>query len=158
MEGMSSTATPLQPFVRRARPGDYDVIAAVADAWWGRPIIGALPRLFLDHFHATSLIAERGETLVGFLIGFVSPSQPGEAYIHFVGVSPAERGRGLARDLYAVFISQVRAAGCTAVSAVTSPVNSGSIAFHARLGFSVAGPVADYNGPGLELMTFRRPL
>ena len=49
------TDIPLRP----ARPEDYERIAAVADDWWGRPILQVLPRLFLDHFHRTSLVAER---------------------------------------------------------------------------------------------------
>jgi hypothetical protein len=40
---------------RMARPGDYDGIAAVADQWWNRPILGSLPRLFLDHFYQAPL-------------------------------------------------------------------------------------------------------
>ena len=34
--------------VRVARPQDYDAIASVVDAWWGRPMLDFLPRLFLD--------------------------------------------------------------------------------------------------------------
>ena len=144
--------------VRTARASDYDAIAAVADAWWGRPIVGVLPRLFLDHFHGTSLVAEQDGDLAGFLVGFLSPSRPGEAYIHFVGVAPHLRRTGLAGDLYAAFFALAGRHGRTVVSAVTSPVNTGSIAFHRRMGFAVAGPVPDYNGPGHDLVTFRREL
>jgi len=144
--------------VRAARPADYDAIAAVADAWWGRPIVGVLPRLFLDHFHGTSLVAERDAALAGFLVGFLSPSRASEAYIHFVGVAPHLRRTGLAGDLYARFFALAEGHGRTAVSAVTSPVNTGSIAFHRRMGFAVAGPVQDYNGPGHDLVAFRREL
>ena len=38
--------------------------------------------------------------LAGFLVGFVSQSRPGEAYIHFVGVRPDERDRGLGRRFH----------------------------------------------------------
>ena len=58
---------------RAARASDYPAIAAVVDDWWGRPIRSALPRVFLDHFHATSTIAEADDALAGFLIGFLSP-------------------------------------------------------------------------------------
>jgi len=149
--------------VRVARPSDYDLIAPVVDAWWGRPILDALPRLFLDHFHSTSLTAEGGapsdgSSLRGFLVGFPSPSVPGEAYVHFVGIAPSARGTGLGRALYACFFAAARDAGCRSVSAVTGPVNTGSIAFHRAMGFTASAPVPDYNGPGRDLVTFRRPL
>jgi hypothetical protein len=59
--------------IRPAVPDDYDRIAAVIDDWWGRPLRQALPRLFLDHFHDTSFVAEDGAGLRGFLVGFLSP-------------------------------------------------------------------------------------
>ncbi|HET9653807.1 MAG TPA: GNAT family N-acetyltransferase [Kineosporiaceae bacterium] len=142
--------------LRPAAPADYDAIAAVVDDWWGRPILGSLPRLFLDHFHTTSLVAEDGAgELAGFLVGFLSPSRPGQAYVHFVGVAPGHRGTGLGRALYQRFFDLARAHGCTGVSAVTSPVNQASIAFHTRMGFAVEGPVEGYDGPGHPLMHFR---
>jgi L-amino acid N-acyltransferase YncA len=51
-----------------------------------------------------------------------------------------------------------RADGRTAVAAVTAPVNTGSIAFHRALGFSVTGPVPGYDGPGRDLVRFDRAL
>jgi predicted GNAT superfamily acetyltransferase len=145
--------------LRSARPADYDAIIAVADDWWGRPIHGALPRLFLDHFHDTSLIAERrGGELAGFLVGFKSPAQRDCAYIQFVGVAPGERRSGLARRLYQAFFDMVASDGCRVVHAITAPVNSRSIAFHTAMGFTVTGPVEDYNGPSSPMMLFERRL
>jgi ribosomal protein S18 acetylase RimI-like enzyme len=143
---------------RMARPGDYDAIAAVLDDWWGRPVLAALPRLFLDHFHRTSLVVDGPEGPLAFLIGILSPSQPDRAYIHFVGVCPAARSRGLARQLYEEFFVLARTDGRRVVNAITAPVNSGSIAFHRALGFTVSGPVADYEGPGRDYMLFERRL
>lgn len=142
--------------IRPARPADYDAIAAVVDDWWGRPILPALPRLFLDHFHRTSLIVEGHDGLTGFLVGIISPSEPDQAYIHFVGVSPQARNNGLARTLYDQFFQIARRHDRRLVKAVTSPVNEASIAFHRRLGFTVSGPVPDYNGPGRDLVVFER--
>ncbi|NJP93588.1 GNAT family N-acetyltransferase [Nonomuraea sp. FMUSA5-5] len=145
--------------LRPATPADYDAIAAVIDGWWGRPILPALPRLFLDHFHGTSQVAETADgTLVGFLIGILSPSLPGEAYIHFVGVCPDARKSGLARTMYERFFDLARADGRRVVKAVTAPVNTASIAFHRRMGFEAGDPVPGYNGPGTSLVTFTRPL
>lgn len=143
---------------RPARPADYDAIAAVADRWWGRPVLSALPRLFLDHFAGTSLVIDGPDGPIGFLIGFVSASSPGEAYIHFAGVAPQARHRGLARILYQEFFALARAAGCHTVTAVTSPGNDGSIRFHEAMGFAVTGPVTAYNGPGRDRVVFTRTL
>ncbi|GHI03879.1 hypothetical protein Scel_22000 [Streptomyces cellostaticus] len=144
--------------VRPAEPGDYDRIIPVVDEWWERPIRSVLPRLFLDHFHRTSLIAEDGVGLAGFLIGVLSPSAPDTAYIHFVAVAPRARQEGLARRLYQRFFELAAAEHRTQVKAITSPQNQRSIAFHTALGFTVTGPVRDYDGPGVDRMVFRLPL
>jgi predicted GNAT superfamily acetyltransferase len=144
--------------VRAARPDDYESIVAVVDEWWGRPLARMLPRLFLDHFHATSLVAEYDDALAGFLIGFHSGSAPHRAYIHFVGVAPAQRGTGLARQLYETFFDAALQDGCTIVSAITSPANTASVAFHRAMGFAVRGPVPDYDGPGVDRIVFERAL
>lgn len=141
--------------IRTATADDYDRIASVVNDWWGRDVLSGLPRLFLQHFHATSLIAEDPQ-LVGFLVGFVSPGQPDEAYVHYVGVHPQHRQHGLARRLYQHFTSEASDAGCSRVRAITSPTNLGSIAFHRRMGFDVSEPVSGYNGPGSEMVTFSR--
>lgn len=142
-----------------ARAADYDEMVAVVDDWWSRAIAGSLPRLFLDHFHRSSLVArDRNGVLAGFLVGVLSPSQPGRAYVHFVGVAPAARGEGLGRRLYEQFFALARTAGCSRVGAITSPVNAGSIAFHRSLGFTVSGPVVGYDGPGRDMMVFDRSL
>jgi GNAT superfamily N-acetyltransferase len=143
--------------IRPARPEDFPTVAAVIDDWWGRPMPGVLPRLYFDHFHTTSSIAE-DERLAGFLVGFHSPSLSGVSYVHFVGVRPDQRREGLARVLYEQFADQARAVGNHELRAVTSPANLDSVRFHERLGFTVTGPVADYNGPGRPMFTFARQL
>jgi ribosomal protein S18 acetylase RimI-like enzyme len=144
--------------IRPARADYYDRIVAVVDDWWGRSISDLLPRLFLDHFHATSRVAEDDHGLAGFLIAFLSPSEPHEAYIHFVGVRPDQRRTGLARQLYTDFADHARAHGCHTIRAVTGPVNTGSIRFHRALGFVASEPIADYDGPGQDRVTFRLDL
>ena len=143
--------------------GDHvDVLDAV-HRWWGDDGAGAhraslLPRLFFQHFAPTSFVVRDQGVLVGFLIGFVSQTHRDEAYIHFVGVAPAYRGRNVARELYGRFFDAVRADGRTVVRAITSPENSGSQAFHARMGFAVSAPVDDYDGAGHARVCFRRSL
>ena len=71
---------------------------------------------------------------------------------------------GLGRDLYRRFFALARADGRTVVRAVTAPVNSGSIAFHTALGFSLLPgddevdgvPVTTDHGPhGDHLVRFQ---
>jgi ribosomal protein S18 acetylase RimI-like enzyme len=108
-----------------------------------------LPKLFFIHFEGTSFVAEDAEgELLGFLCGFLSQTSDEEAYIHFVGVSPEERGGGLGRQLYERFFDEVRTRGRSVVRSVTSPVNRSSVAFHEALGFEVERTVPDYDGPG----------
>jgi hypothetical protein len=38
----------VNPPIHTAAPTDYDAVAPRVDAWWGRPILGSLPRLFFD--------------------------------------------------------------------------------------------------------------
>ncbi|RKS06388.1 ribosomal protein S18 acetylase RimI-like enzyme [Nocardiopsis sp. Huas11] len=140
--------------IRTARPSDHARFVAVCDEWWGRPMTHLLPRLFLDHFHTTSLTAEEGEELAGFLVGFVSPSDPEEAYVHFIAVAPEHRRSGLAGELYRRFADAARERGCAVVRAITSPANERSIAFHGAFGFTVTGPHPDYDGPGVDRMAF----
>lgn len=144
--------------LRAATAADYDRIVAVVDDWWGRPVRHALPRLFIDHFHDTSLIAERDGELAGFLVGFMSPSNPDGAYIHFVGVSPRSRGNGLARRLYETFFDRARTEGRRVVRAVTAAHNSTSIAFHTAMGFTVTDPILGYDGPSDIKVLFQREL
>lgn len=108
-----------------------------------------LPQLFFVHFEGTSFVAEDDSgSLIGFLCGFLSQTSEEEAYIHFVGVAPDQRGTGLGRELYEHFFESTRESGRTVVRCVTSPINADSIAFHEALGFTVDRVAADYDGPG----------
>ncbi len=154
--------------IRHAEPADYPSIIAVIDAWWGgRRMADMLPKLFFIHFRPTSFIAERDGKLIGFITGFVSQSYSGEAYIHFAGVRPDFRKKGIGRLLYEKFFAAVEKLGCRKVRCVTSPANKDSISFHEHLGFSpddseyfVDGiPVAKgYDGRGGDRVLFSKLL
>jgi predicted GNAT superfamily acetyltransferase len=133
--------------VRQLRPSDYGPVIAVVDQWWnGRHMADQLPRLFFEHFTDTSFTAERDGELIGFLVGFVSQSQPSEAYIHFAGVHPEHRGRGLGRQLYQHFFAAAQARGRDLVRAVTAPVNQASVRFHQQMGFDIEPGDSDIDG------------
>jgi ribosomal protein S18 acetylase RimI-like enzyme len=138
--------------LRTARIDDHARILAVVPDWWGgRDLRALLPSLFLEHFAGTSLVAETDDgTLSGFLVGFVSQDHPDEAYVHFVGVSPDQRGTGLGRRLHDGFADAVRERGVRRVRCVTSTVNEASVAFHTSIGFVVTGTDVPVAARGLE--------
>jgi len=146
----------LMPAQRTAQPTDFDAIIGVVDEWWGRPVSHAIPRLFLDHFCDTSFVLYESERLVGFLIGFLSPAQSHVAYIHFVGTSPELRRSGYAAQLYNHFFALAKAQGRTEVHAITAPINTGSISFHKRMGFTVSEPIDGYNQAGKAHVVFKK--
>lgn len=146
---------------------DYlDVIGAL-ERWWDHQAAEArraqraalVPRLFFQHFTDTSIvISDDQNRLVGFLIGFLSQSRANEAYIHFVGVDPGYRGRGLGAELYERFFAIVRMHQRCSVRAITSASNTGSQAFHRNMGFSISDPIANYDGQGGNHVIFHREL
>jgi ribosomal protein S18 acetylase RimI-like enzyme len=146
--------------IRHAHPADYGRVIQHVNAWWdGREMAPMLPRLFFVHFEGTSFVAEdeAGE-LVGFLVGFCSQTNPDEAYIHFVGVAPHQRGEGLGRELYERFFAEARAQGRSVVRCVTSPANEASVSFHQAMGFEVDRVAEAYDGPGEDRVLFVKRL
>lgn len=152
---------------------DHSQVLAVLDAWWGglKGPAGALerslllPRLYFQHFTTTSFVVEREERQAGggqahagriaaFLVGFLSQTEPDAAYVHFVGVDPRLHGQGIGLALYRAFFALVRSHGRRYVHCITSPQNTQSQAFHARLGFTASAVKPDYDGPGLDRVAF----
>jgi ribosomal protein S18 acetylase RimI-like enzyme len=156
----SPSATRSSVAIRHAKPSDYGRVIGRVNVWWdGRQMAPVLPRLFFLHFEGTSFVAEdEAGDLVGFVCGFLSQTDPAEAYIHFVGVSPDHRGEGIGRTLYERFFDEVREEGRSVVRCVTSPANEDSVAFHEALGFEVDRVVPDYDGPGEDRVLLVRAL
>lgn len=124
--------------IRIVKGSDYYTLAPLINEWWGgRNMSDMLPKLFFDHFKNTSFIAEKNGEIVGFLIGFLSQSQPKESYIHFVGVHPEFRKHNIGTKLYNQFFNVVKQNGRNIVRCVTSPVNKVSIAYHTKMGFEI---------------------
>jgi GNAT superfamily N-acetyltransferase len=154
--------------IRHAEPDDYDRIISSVDAWWaGRQMGAMLPRLFFTCFRPWTYVAVHDEAIVGFLAGFQSQTDPSQVYCHFIGIDPDWRGRGIGEALYHRLFVAATLHGCHEVLAVTAPTNSGSIAFHTRMGFlPQPGPHRDgeipftpaYDGPGEDRVRFWKPL
>ena len=154
--------------LRFAEPADHARIISVMPDWWGGGDVRAsLPRIFLLHFWNTSFIIENDDRMLGFLVGFLSPSNLGEAYIHLSGVHPVYRHQGLARLLYINFFGLCKKHDRKIVRACSQPVNKDALAFLLKMGFIADGgdsivdgfPLTkDYDYPGDAKVLFTKIL
>jgi GNAT superfamily N-acetyltransferase len=154
--------------IRNSTPSDHPRIIRVMNDWWaGRDLSHMLPRVFLEHFCDTSFILEKNNSLIAFLIGFLSQYRIKEGYIHFTGVHPSFRGIGIGTFLYDRFSDVCLENGRSIIKSCTSPVNKASINFHKRIGFQVDNGnsvideiqvTLDYNRPNDPKVLFRKDL
>lgn len=163
----ASEAAPAGLVWRSATAADAVVIAAAIDTWWARHLLHFVHPLLLEHIGDTCLVVEDRDELVAFLVGLLSQTHPDEAYVHFMGVHPEYRCRGLGRQLYEHFFALVRQRGRTVVTAETGAFNTQSIAFHRRLGFVCVGGdetvdgvtvTRDFHGMGEDVVQLSRRL
>ena len=156
------------PLIRPIEPNDYHLVAPVIDEWWGgRPMRALLHPIFFEHFNTTSFAVGSSDEVQAFLLGFRSQSHCDSGYIHFVGVNPSTRGCGFGRKLYEHFFTTIGKLGCNQVHCLTSPTNTGSIAFHKAMGFEIlpgSGQIGgipvtlDHSGEGRHRVLFRKLL
>jgi L-amino acid N-acyltransferase YncA len=161
----TATATTATTTVTARRSAENIVPATVADLrtvldqharyWGGRDLRALHLSALVQQFPATCLVAVADDGIRGYLFGFVTPDRV--AYVHLIATRDDARGTGLGRRLYAAFIDAARTQGAQRLAAITSVANTGSIAFHRSLGFTVR-EVEDYDGPGETRIVFSRPL
>jgi ribosomal protein S18 acetylase RimI-like enzyme len=137
-------------------PDLNDVLAEHDRFWGGRDLRFLHQRVFVQEFGDTCLtVRGPGGQIDGYLIGFVAPR--GLGYIHAVAVRDQARGGGRGQALYRAFAAAVAAQGADRLKAITNVTNTGSVAFHRRLGFDVRR-VDDYDGAGVPMMVLTRGL
>jgi ribosomal protein S18 acetylase RimI-like enzyme len=113
--------------------------------------------VFFYELGSHALISEIDGEMVGFLLGFVAPTQPPTGYVHLVGIHPDHRRRGVGQQLYEHFIDRCRTAGAGRLKAITNVGNVGSVRFHEALGFEVHED-PNYAGPGRARIVFTQEL
>lgn len=133
------------------------VLAEHASFWGDRDLRFLHLTALVQEFGETCLTARAGggELITGYLIGFTTPRRVG--YIHAVAVRDTARGSGTARALYRAFARTAQDQGAVSLKAITGLVNTGSVAFHQRLGFATRR-AEDYNGAGQPMMVMTRAL
>ena len=144
--------------IELARDGDLaEILRNFGRFWGGRELPRPLHHpIFFCEFGDTAFIVRRDGEIVGYLLGFVAPTS--DAYIHMVAVRDDARTLGLGRRLYETFAAVASQRGATALKATTSPENTGSLAFHRRMGFTDMTEVPDYAGAGQTRIVMRSPL
>ncbi len=142
---------------RKITKADFDDIVEVIDRWWGGPISTFAHTIFFYELGEHALCVEKDGRLIGFLLGFTTPTAPPRGYVHLVGIQPDHRRRGVGRVLYETFTEACRAAGCEQMKAISTLSNEGSISFHVGVGWN-AKEVEDYAGTGRKRIVFTKSL
>lgn len=145
---------------------DFLEILTDLEDFWGTDRARAVHHpMFVHEFGDTAWVVRDNGRVVAYLFDFWSQTEP-VGYIHLVGVRRGYQRRGIGRRLYEQFKARARERGCARLKALTPPINSDSIAFHERLGFTLLGEpnengipvVEDYFGPGVPRVVFEKPL
>ncbi len=141
---------------------DYNQILEELSEFWDGRDTRHLHHPFLIHeFGNSAFVIRDGPRIAAYLLGSVSQTEP-VGYVHTVAVRASARRQNLARHLFDHFVQFARRHGCRHVKAVTTPSNSGSIAFHKSLGMKLLGEpntdgmpiMPDYAGRGASRVVF----
>lgn len=141
------------PVRRPVEEFQREVLGRLPEFWDGRDVQHLHHPVWFRQF-GSGAQAARGKdgALCAYLLACVTSEV---AYVHVVATLPEARGTSLARRMYENVFHAASQAGCPAVEAATTLENTGSIAFHERLGFR-ASLVPDYAGPGQDRVHFVR--
>jgi len=128
---------PYRVVIRGAEAGDEARVRAAHERLATGSTPCTPPRILFEHFGPTGFVAESGDDLVGFLLGFASQTYPGEAHVHAVWVRPDRRRTQIGTALYECFVAAAHEQYCSVVRAAVAGTDEGAIAFHQALGFVI---------------------
>ena len=143
---------------------DFDqILLEIAEFWGDDRTLHIHHPMFLYEFGNSAYVIKEGDTVIAYLLGFISQTGP-TAYVHLVGVRRSHQRNGLGHRLYEHFISFAKTQGCREIKAITTPDNLQSIKFHKSVGMELIGSpnkdgipvVKDYSGPGRDRVVFRK--
>ncbi|MET8876681.1 diaminobutyrate acetyltransferase [Nocardia sp. NPDC004604] len=118
-----------QPVLRQPRVGDAAEIWRIAkDSRVLDTNSSYAYLLWCRDFAGTSVVAEVGGRVVGFVIGYLRPQAPETVFVWQVAVEREQQGRGLGAALLEKLLDTVAAAGVSALETTIAPDNPASIA------------------------------
>nr|WP_280265262.1 diaminobutyrate acetyltransferase [Nocardia wallacei] len=89
--------------------------------------------LWCRDFAATSVVAEIGSEIAGFVTGFLRPEAPETVFVWQVAVDHAFRGRGIGVAMLEGLVDNVAGQGVSTLETTVSPDNAASLAMFAAL-------------------------
>jgi GNAT superfamily N-acetyltransferase len=118
---------------------DYNRILDDLPAFWdGRDTRHLHHPMLVREFGNSAFVIRDRALVVAYLFGFISQTEP-VGYLHLIAVRASARRRRLGEALFAHFVDFARRHGCKHIKAITTPANTGSIAFHKSLGMELLG-------------------
>ena len=145
---------------------DFDqILNDFGDFWDNDRTVSMHHPTLLYEFGNSAFIIRENDKVLAYLFGFISQTEP-VGYVQLLAVREDYRKQGLGRRLYDHFKRYAREHGCKKLKAITSPVNSLSIAFHRGIGMRLLGQpnadglpvVKDYAGPGKDRVVFKKDI
>lgn len=102
--------------------------------------------LLCGHFAGTSVVAESGGAVTGFISAYLEPAAPDTVFVWQVAVDASQRGTGLAGRMLDTILSRTECAGVRWLETTVSPSNRASRRLFERF--------ADRRGARLEERPF----
>ncbi|WP_221177852.1 diaminobutyrate acetyltransferase [Salinisphaera orenii] len=81
-----------------------------------------------EHYSQTSVVAEVGDQLAGFISAYCPPSKPDTVFVWQVGVAEAGRGRGLATRMLYEILKRPACSHVRYLDTTVGPTNEASMA------------------------------
>jgi GNAT superfamily N-acetyltransferase len=118
---------------------DYNqILDELRDFWDSRETRHLHHPMLIKEFGNSAFVIRNGATVVAYLFGFASQTEP-VGYVHLIAVRASARRQRLGQKLFGHFVEFARQHGCRYAKAITTPTNFGSIAFHKSLGMRLLG-------------------
>lgn len=132
-----------EPSIELLDADDIDVLERVADGVFDCPVQASLAAEFLADPRHHLAVAIRGGEVIGFAsaIHYAQPDKPAELWISEIGVAPANRNRGIGKELMRVLFRLAADLGCSQAWVLAEPGNLGARQFYRSLGGSEAPAV-----------------
>ncbi len=104
-----------------------------------------------EHYSQTSVIAEVGDQLAGFISAYCPPSKPDTVFVWQVGVAEAGRGKGIATRMLFEILKRPACARIRYLDTTVSPSNDPSKALFRSLAKKLGAEVEETELFGQEL-------